>query len=193
MNKKIVRYIACALLAMMIPALAFAAAETAPWSLTAKPQPRREDLGRVGLFCAERGAGEISASNRWLWQGRINGVLINMRLFAPDGSGTLFQEQLEVMTPGTSDLRLYLRQRTDQGGLMLQTDARALQILRNCGIREILLADKDYYLQNTFNVEEMSALREALGLEDGEQLCLGGEDDPVMIVSETGRRRYATE
>ncbi|MBQ8128662.1 MAG: hypothetical protein IJ175_00265 [Clostridia bacterium] len=192
MKKRIIRVIALGLLVLTVPALAFAA-ETAPWSLAAQPKARREDLGRIGLFCHERGAGEISASDKWLWQGRINGVLINMRLFAPDGSGTLFQEQLEVMTPGTSDLRLYLRQRTDQGGLMLQTDARALQVLKNCGIREILLADKDYYLQNTFQVEELFALRRALGLEDGEQLCVGGEDDPVMIVSETGRRRYATE
>ena len=178
MKKRIIRVIALGLLVLTVPALAFAA-ETAP--------------ARKFVLHFERGAGEISASDKWLWQGRINGVLINMRLFAPDGSGTLFQEQLEVMTPGTSDLRLYLRQRTDQGGLMLQTDARALQVLKNCGIREILLADKDYYLQNTFQVEELFALRRALGLEDGEQLCVGGEDDPVMIVSETGRRRYATE
>ncbi len=184
---------AALLIVLVLAALSALAAETSPWSLATGPQPRREDLGRIGLFCNERGAGKTSASNKWLWQGRINGVLINMRLFAPDGTGTLFQEQLEVMTPGTSDLRLYLRQRTDQGGLMLQVDQKALDVLRNCGIREIKLADKDYYLQKTFNVAELRDLRAALGLTEKEQLCVGGPDDPVMIVSTTGQRRYVTE
>ena len=182
-----------ALCLLTAPVMGLAAAETAPWALAGEAKARREDLGKVPLFCRDRGTKDVSASDKWLWQARINGVLINMRLFAPDGKGTLFQEQLEVMTPGTSDLRLYLRQRTAQGGLMLQTDKKALDVLSSYGVREIVVADKDYYLQNRYTVEELRALRGALGLRDREQLCLGGEDDPVMVVGETGRRRVVTE
>ena len=191
--KKLCAWMLVLVMAAALLPLSALAAETSPWSLSEGLKARREDLGRIPHFCRDRGTEDVSASTRWLWQGRINGVLINMRLFAADGSGTLFQEQLEVITPGTSDLRLYLRQRTSQGGLMLQVDQRALQVLQNCGIREILVADRDYYLQNTHRVSDLFALREALGLRDGEQLCVGGEEDPVMIVSETGQRRYVTE
>ena len=76
---------------------------------------------------------------------------------------------------------------------MLQTDKEALDVLSSYGVREIVVADKDYYLQNRYTVEELRALRGALGLRDREQLCLGGEDDPVMVVGETGRRRVVTE
>ena len=181
------------LLLALAAAPAAHAAETSPWSLTEGTKTRREDLGRIPRFSWQRGTAHVSASQKWLRQARINGYLLNLRLFAPDGSGRMFQEQLEEMDPTTSDLRLYMLSQTDEGGLMLQMDEHALDILKNYGIREIYVADKDFYLQNTYTVEELYALRSALSLEPKQQLCLGGEDDPVMIVSETGKRSYAVQ
>ncbi len=178
-----------ALLAAAVPP-AFAA-ETSPWALAAEEKPRREDLGKIPPFRRVRGTKDVGVISRWLRQAYVNGYYVNLRLFGPEGAGTLFQEQLEVMRPGESDLRMYIRQQSDRGGLMLQTDAEALRILSVYGIREIVVADRDSYIQAVYSVAELAALREALALRPGEQLCLGGEDDPVMIVSESGNRRYA--
>ena len=180
--------IALLLAVAVVPTLA---AETSPWALAEQNRARREDLGRIPRFCAQRGTEDISASDAWLWQGRISGVLINLRLFAPDGSGRLFQEQLRELTPGTSDLRLDLRTRTKEGGLMLQLDEKALTVLRRSGVREIRVADGDYFLQASYKTADLHALREAFGLGAQEQLCVGGPEDPVMVVDATGRRRYA--
>ena len=76
---------------------------------------------------------------------------------------------------------------------MLQADENALTVLSAYGIREIVLCDRDYYRQASYTVSELRALRETLSLRPGEQICLGGEDDPVMIVSEAGNRHYVTE
>lgn len=174
----------------VVPAFA---AETSPWHLSQEERPRREDLGKIPVFSRERSANGVGAYPRWLRQARINGYYINLRLFAPDGSGTLFQEQLSPMIPGACELRLFLRQQSTRGDLMLQCDERALNILKAYNIQEIVVADREYYRQATYSVAELFSLRDMLSLRPAEQLCLSGEDEPVMIVSESGNRRYVTE
>ena len=58
---------------------------------------------------------------------------------------------------------------------------------------EIVLTDMDFYVQETYLVEDLAAMREALSLASGEQLCLGGEDAPITVVSEDGVRRQIAE
>lgn len=190
--KRICAWLMLAVLLAAAAAPAFAA-ETSPWQLSEEEKPRREDLGRVPVFSRKRSANGVGAFPGWLRQARINGYYINLRLFAPDGSGTLFQEQLSPMKPGVSELRLFLRQQSARGDLMLQCDERALEILKAYNIREIVIADNQYYRQAAYTVADLSALREALSLRPGEQLCLSGESSPVMIVNESGNRRYVTE
>jgi len=43
-----------------------------------------------------------------------------------------------------------------------------------------------------YTIEALNAVRAALGLKDGEMLCVSGEDDPVSVVSEDGVRRMVT-
>ena len=40
---------------------------------------------------------------------------------------------------------------------------------------------------------DIAAMREALSLTDGEQLCLAGENAPLSVVSEDGLRRIIAE
>ena len=178
----------------LTPVMGRCVTETTPYSLDEQNLhiSRREDAGQAPLFCHSRGAKGISASDKWLWQAKIQGCLLNLRLFAADGEGRLFQEQLEIMTPGTSDLRLYLRTRTEEGGLHMQVDQHALDILSNYGIREIVVIERGYYIQNRYSVDELNAMRQYLELKDKEQLCVAGDDDPLSVVSETGYRRMLT-
>lgn len=181
---------------LLMAALAAApalAAETAPWQLSAEEKPRREDLGRVPAFGRERSCNGVGAVPRWITRAQINGYSLNLRLYTPDGAGTRFQERLAPVEPGARALTLYLRQYSRRGDLMLQCDQRALQVLGAYNIREIVVADAQYYRQATYAVGDLLALREALSLRPGEQLCLSGEDAPVMIVSESGSRRVVTE
>ena len=189
------RFCAWVMLAVLLALVALPAfaAETSPWQLSGEEKPRREDLGKVPAFPRERSANGVGAFPRWIRQARINGYYINLRLYAPDGSGILFQERLAPMEAGVSELRLFLRQKTTNGGLMLQCDEKALKILEAYNIREIVVADAEYYLQATYSVSDLSTLRKAFSLRPGEQLCLSGENDPVMVVSESGNRRVVTE
>ena len=86
-----------------------------------------------------------------------------------------------------------MRAGSDQGGLLLQMDQHAVDVLHRVGVTEIVLTDMDFYVQETYLVEDLAAMREALSLTSGEQLCLGGEDAPITVVSEDGVRRQIAE
>ncbi|MFR2019334.1 MAG: hypothetical protein ACLS6G_01885, partial [Christensenellales bacterium] len=136
----------------------------------------------------------VSASDQWLYQARLGGLSVRLCLFTPEGGGVTFQENLcAAQTGGSGDIRLCMRAGSDQGGLLLQMDQHAVDVLRRVGVTEIVLTDMDFYVQETYLVEDLAAMREALSLASGEQLCLGGEDAPITVVSEDGVRRQIAE
>ena len=51
----------------------------------------------------------------------------------------------------------------------------------------------DFYIQATYQVADLAAMREVLGLSSGEQLCLTGENAPLTVVSEDGVRRQIAQ
>ena len=182
----------CAAL-LMLPACALAG-ETAPLTLSTQqdvqPTSRREDAGQLEEFGRRRAYLGVSAYDGWLYQARIGGLMLNLRLYTPDGEGVTFQEKLcAAQTGGEKDIRLCIRQGNRDGGLMLQLDQHVIDVFNRVGITEIVLADFDFYVQATYQVADLAAMREVLGLSDGEQLCLTGEDAPLTVVSEDGVRR----
>ena len=186
----------CAAL-LTLPACALAG-ETAPLTLSTQQDvqftPRREDAGQLDEFGRRRAYLGVSAYDGWLYQARIGGLMLNLRLYTPDGEGVTFQEKLcAAQTGGSGDIRLCMRAGSDQGGLLLQMDQHAVDVLRRVGVTEIVLTDMDFYVQETYLVEDLAAMREALSLAPGEQLCLGGEDAPITVVSEDGVRRQIAE
>ena len=183
------------LLALPVCALA---AETAPLTLNtqqdAAVQESRKDLGRLEPFGKQSAYLGVSFSNQWLYQARIGNLSVNLSLFTPEGDGVTFKEKLcAAQTGDKHDIRLCLCAASRQGGLLLQLDQRAVDVLRRVGITEIVLADMDYYVQASYLVSDLAAMREALSLTSGEQLCLGGEDAPITVVSEDGVRRQIAE
>ena len=191
------RAAAAALSALLLASPACAlAAETAPLNTQqdATVQASRKDLGQLENFGHRRAYRGVSASDQWLYQARLGGLSVRLCLFTPEGVGVTFQENLcAAQTGGSGDIRLCMRAGSDQGGLLLQMDQHAVDVLRRVGVTEIVLTDMDFYVQETYLVEDLAAMREALSLTSGEQLCLGGEDAPITVVSEDGVRRQIAE
>jgi len=98
-----------------------------------------------------------------------------------------------AQTGGEKDIRLCIRQGNRDGGLMLQLDQHVIDVFNRVGITEIVLADFDFYIQATYQVADLAAMREVLGLSSGEQLCLTGENAPLTVVSEDGVRRQIAQ
>lgn len=184
-------------LLLALPAGA-SAAETAPLTLStqqnAEPAERRTDLGRLDAFGAKRAYLGVSAADSWVYQARIGGLSLKLSLFTPEGSGVAFQEKLcAAQTGGEKDIRLCMCAGSKQGGLLLQLDEHAVDVLQRVNITEIVLTDVEYNIQAIYLVSDIAAMREALALADGDQLCLAGEDAPLTVVSEDGVRRIIAE
>ena len=179
-------------LLLTLPACALAS-ETAPLTLNTQqnvePVECRTDLGQLEAFGHQRAYLGVSAADEWLYQARIGGLSLKLCLFTPDGNGVAYQEKLCAAETGEKDIRLCIRQGNRDGGLMLQLDQHVIDVFNRVGITEIVLADFDFYVQATYRVADLAAMREVLGLSDGEQLCLTGEDAPLTVVSEDGVRR----
>ena len=148
-----------------LPALA---AETAPLTLStyegAAPSARREDAGQIEPFGDRRAYLGVSASDKWLAQARIGGLLLNLRLFTPEGKGINFEEKLGPASTGGKDICLYMRQNNTEGGMLLQLDQKAVDVLERVNITQIVVVDYEYYIQNIYQVADLAALREALAL-----------------------------
>lgn len=191
--KKRICCIVGALLVAVLASLPALAAETAPLSLRtyeqAQSTARREDAGQIDPFGSTRAYLGVSASDQWLKQARIGGLLLNLRLFTPEGEEVFFQEKLGEASTEGKDICLYIRQNNTSGGMMLQVDQKAVDVLKRVNITEIVVVDYGYYIQNTYLVEDFATLRDALSLSAEEQLCVSGAEDPVSVVSADGVRR----
>lgn len=182
---------------LVLPACA-SAGDTAPLNLSTQkdvqPVPSRKDAGRLYAFSSTRAYLGVSAYDKWLYQARIGGLMLNLHLYTPDGQGETFQENLcSASTGGEKDIRLCIQQNNRRGDMLLQIDQHAVDVLKRVGITEIVLTDIDYYIQAIYLVSDIDAIRTALNLSDGEQLCLAGEDAPITIVSEDGIRRQIAQ
>ena len=180
---------AVALCAVMMAAPAGAQAmDTAP--LVPNQQAEQQTQERIITFGRERGFRGITASNKWLRQARIGGMMLNLRVFNANGSEVTFQEKLSGAPYG--GICLYMHASSNADSLMLQMDQPALDTLKRVGITQIVVADHDGYVRLRYLVSELDAVRGALGLEKAEQLGVSGENDPLTVVSEDGVRRKAT-
>lgn len=169
---------------------AAAAAETAPLVPNAQAEQRCEE--RVKSFGKTRGYRGVSASDKWMRQVRINGVMLDLRVFTAMGDEVTFQEKLDRASTGGQDICLYMHADSDAENLMLQMDQHAIDVLKRVGVTEIVLADFSGCVRLMYTVEELGQARAALELDGEEQLCVSGVNDPITVVSEDGVRRQIT-
>ena len=179
---------ALTLAAVLLAAPAAASAlETAP--LVPGMQAAQQGNQRIGAFGRQRGYLGVSASDKWLRQARVGGLMLNLRVFTAMGDEVVFREKLDEASTGERDICLIMHASSRDDSLMLQFDQHAQDVLTRLGVTEIVMADMDGYVRLGYRVAELDAVRGALALGDAEQLCLSGEADPITVVSEDGVRR----
>lgn len=177
------RLLALLMLLLVMPAMGAAA--------TFKPRiaPEVEVGDTLPVFTAERGALGVKASDKWLYQARIQDCSLSLRVHGEEGDPLLFQEDLSRLSWDTLELRLSLCVQDAKEGARLQLDGRAVNMLSYHLIAQIVVADENYTVLARYQTEDIKALREGLGLGDKELLCLSGENGEVTVVSEDGVRR----
>ncbi len=165
-------------------ALALETTALVPGSLQAQ-----QAVERLPAFGRNNGYRGVSVSDSWLRQARLGGVMLNLRLHTPMGDEVTLREMLKAASSDVDTMCLYLMASVDDDVITLQLDQPAADALVRLGISEIVVADVNRCVRARYQVSELCAVREALGLEDAEQLCVSGEDAPVTVVNEDGVRR----
>lgn len=171
---------------VVVPAGVLAAETSAHVPGSQRAQATITTIKPFGKARAFRG---VSVSQHWLKQVRLGGVLLNIRLHTPMGEEVTFKEKLAASETGDGSACLYLQASRRDGVITLQLDQTAVDALKRLGVSEIVVADFDLDVRACYKLSELEAVRAALGLEDGEQLCVSGEDAPVTVVSVDGVRR----
>lgn len=173
--------------AMMMTPAGVLAAETAahvPGSQTAQ-----QTTSQLRPFVRGKAFRGITVSKHWLRQARLGGLMLNLRLHTPMGDEVTFREKLDHTSSRDGGACLYLQASENDEVITLQLDQSAVDALHRLGVTEIVVADYDLNVRATYQLSELEAVRQALGLTAGEQLCVSGEDAPVTVVSEDGVRR----
>lgn len=182
------------MLALLLGFCAFAlAAETAPLAVSVMGEESTTDAGRLYVREEKHELLTVTVSEGWLWQGRIDGVLLNLRLFTPQGVSVTFKETLSLAGTGDNHLRLALRASKWEDDLILQLDQRAIDVMRRVGVTRLVVADPDGNIRADYLIDDLQGVRDLFSLGAEEQLCLSGEDNPVTVVSEDGIRRRLTK
>lgn len=176
---------------LMIAPLSALAAETTALAPGAQGEPTVQ--GEViPPFGRDRSHLGISASDKWMRQAKIGGLLINLRLFTPEGESVTFQECLSAASTGTNHILLTMCASQWEDELILQLDQKAMDVLHRVGVTQIIVADDHRAVRARYDVAELQSIRDHFGLTRGEQLCVSGENNPVTVVGEDGFRRQIT-
>ena len=187
MSKKLLAVV-FAIVMLLLCAQALAQ-ETTPRAVRA--QGERVPGEQIDVFKRDRSYRGIEASSKWLYQVRLGQMSLDMRMFTFAGEQLLFQECLGTDAKG--GVRLSLRAGVTQDVALLQMDQNALDVLERLGITEIVVTNSDMYVQASYQVRDLMALREAFALGEHELLCVSGQDNPVTVLSVDGVRRQITE
>lgn len=190
MNMKIRLAAALTAASLMSAPLTALALGTTP--LAMRPQEEAEDAQvRLPAFTENRDYRGVRASREWLYQARLGGRLLSLRLHTAGGDQVTFQENLG--SDGADGIQLALRASGRDTGLLLQMDQDAVDTLTRLGITRIVVTDVDMVVQDAYMTEDLAAMRSLFELGERELLCVSGEEDPVTVVSEDGVRRQITE
>ena len=107
---------------------------------------------QIGAFGRQRGYLGVSASDKWLRQARVGGLILNLRVFTAMGDEVVFREKLDEASTGERDICLIMHASSRDDSLMLQFDQHALDVLTRLGVTEIVMADMDGYVRLGYRV-----------------------------------------
>ena len=150
----------------------------------------RASAERLRAFDGDRSRRGVLISAEWMLQARVGGLPLNLRLTTPTGVSIAFMERLSDF--GEAGMAFEMMADEWQDGLALQFDQRALDVLARVGVTELVLADEERNVRVRYDVQELGTIRALLELGEKEQLCIAGDDAPLMAIHEAGVRRQVT-
>ena len=135
--------------------------------------------------------GGVKGSPYWLWQAYLGSGSLSIRLYDVTDpifpAQLLFKERVAFAADGSTVITLRTRSQTEH--VELRVDLQALDLLERAEIRTIVLLDSEGETLSVYACEDVRTVFGYFGLEEGETLCLQGEDAPVYAYSVDRVRR----
>lgn len=135
--------------------------------------------------------GGVKGSPYWLWQAYLGSGSLSIRLYDVTDpifpAQLLFKERVAFAADGSKVITLRTRSQTEH--VELRVDLQALDLLDRAEIRTIVLLDSEGETLSVYACEDVRTVFGYFGLEEGETLCLQGEDAPVYAYSVDRVRR----
>ena len=181
----------CAALLAAVPAIGEPGDEPGcPWEY----MPYREVL-RMEEVRQEQIVGGVKGSPYWLWQAYLGSSSIALRLY--DVQQPMFPQQLlfreRVRFAGSgSDAKILTLTVREAESVELRADRDALARMSFAGIADVVVKNAEGKPLAAYAVEDMQAIMDFFGLEEGEILCLQGEDAPIYVHTVDGVRKAVT-
>ena len=126
-----------------------------------------------------------------LWQAYLGHGSLSVRLY--DVTDPIFPEQLlfreRIGYAGGSTKVITLKARAATQSMELRVDLQALDLLQRAEIETIVLCNGEGETLAVYACEDVRTVFGFFGLEEGETICLQGENAPVYAYSVDGVRR----
>ena len=138
--------------------------------------------------------GGVKGSPYWLWQAYLGSGSIALRVYDVEKpvfpKQLLFKERVSF-AEHSSDKQITLTVK-DAQNIELRVDRTALDKLAFAGITQVFIKNAAGEELAAYALADINAVYDFFKLEEGEILCLQGEDAPVYVHSVDGVRRAVT-
>ena len=129
--------------------------------------------------------GGVYGSPYWVKQLYLGYHSYNLRLFVGETREN-FREKLSWSADGSKGVSLRVNDENPEK-LTMRFDEKVLEVLERTNITTVTLLDKNGAAVMQYNVSDLRAAYDQYGLNDADQLVVGGVDDDVMKIGADGQ------
>ena len=129
--------------------------------------------------------GGVYGSPYWVKQLYLGYHSYNLRLFVGETREN-FREELSWSADGSKSVSLRVNDENPEK-LTMRFDEKVLEVLERTNITTVTLLNKSGAAVMQYNVSDLRAAYDQYGLNDADQLVVGGMDDDVMKISADGQ------
>ena len=129
--------------------------------------------------------GGVYGSPYWIKQLYLGYHSYNLRLFVGETREN-FRQELSWSAGGSKSVSLRVNDENPEK-LTMRFDEKVLEVLERTNITTVTLLDKNGAAVMQYNVSDLRAAYDQYGLNDADQLVVGGVDDDVMKIGADGQ------
>ena len=129
--------------------------------------------------------GGVYGSPYWVKQLYLGYHSYNLRLFVGETREN-FREELSWSADGSKSVSLRVNDENPEK-LTMRFDEKVLEVLERTNITTVTLLNKSGAAVMQYNVSDLRAAYDQYGLNDADQLVVGGMDDDVMKIGADGQ------